>query len=77
MLVREKDMTWRLCIDYRALNKITVQNRYPIPQIDDLMDHLKGSKYFNKIELRFGYHLIKVEPSDLWKTSFKSKEGIF
>ena len=56
VLVQKKDGTWRLCIDYRALNKITVQNRYPIPQIDDLLDQLKCEKYFNNIDLKSRYH---------------------
>jgi hypothetical protein len=56
VLVQKKVGTWRLCIYYRALNKITVWNRYPIPRIDDLLDQLKGAKYFSKIDLKFGYH---------------------
>jgi hypothetical protein len=54
-----------------------VQNRYPIPQIDDLLDQLKGVKYFSKIDLKSGYHQVPIEPSDVWKTAFKSKEGLF
>ena len=77
VLVQKKDGTWRLCIDYRALNKITVRNRYPIPQIDDLLDQLKGEKYFSKINLKSGYHQVPIEPSNVWKTTFKSKEGLF
>lgn len=77
VLVQKKDGTWRLCIDYRVLNKITVCNRYPIPRIDDLSDQLKGAKYFSKIDLKAGYHQVPIEPSDVWKTSFKAKEGLF
>jgi hypothetical protein len=77
VLVQKKDGTWRLCIDHQALNKITVQNRYPITWIDDLLDQLKGEKYFSKIDLKSGYHQVPIEPSDVWKTAFKSKEGLF
>jgi hypothetical protein len=65
VLVQKKDRTWRVCIDYQALNKITVQNRYPIPWIDDLLDQLKGEKYFNKIELNSGYHQAPIKPYDV------------
>jgi hypothetical protein len=56
MLVQKKYGTWRLCIDYRALNKVTVRNWYLIPRLDDLLDKLMGAKYFNNIDLKFGYH---------------------
>jgi hypothetical protein len=59
------------------LNKIIVWNRYPIPQIDDLLDQLKGEKYFGKIDIKYGYHQVPIEPSNVWKTAFKSKEGLF
>jgi len=77
VLVQKKDGTWRLCIDYRVLNKIIVRNRYPIPRIDDLLDQLKGAKYFSKIDLKSRYHQVPIKPSDVWKTSFKAKEGLF
>jgi hypothetical protein len=77
MLVQKKDGTWRLCIDYQSLNKITVWNRYPIPWIFDLLDEIKVAKYFNKINLKSGYHQVPIKPSDVWKTAFKYKEGLF
>jgi hypothetical protein len=77
VLVQKKDGTWRLCIDYRALNKITIRNRYPIPWIDDLLDQPKGEKYLSRIDLKSWYHQVPIKPSDVWKTTFKSKEGLF
>jgi hypothetical protein len=77
MLVQKKDGTWQLCIDYRALNKITVRNWYMIPRIDDLLDQLIGDKYFSKIDLKSSYHQVSIEQTDVWKTAFKSKEGLF
>eukprot|EP00253_Pinus_taeda_P004303 PITA_04303 len=74
---QKKDGTWRLCIDYRALNKITIRNKYLIPRINDLLDQLMGEKYFSKIDLKFIYHQVPIEPSDVWKTAFKAKEGFF
>ena len=67
MLVQKRDGTWRLYIDYRAMNKTTVQNRYPIPWIDDLLDYFKGEKYFRKIDLKSGYHQVPIEPTDVSK----------
>ena len=61
ILVQKKDGTWRLCIDCIALRKIKVRNRYPIPQIDDLRDQLKGAKFFGKIDLKSGYHQVPIE----------------
>ena len=75
MLVQKKDGAWRLYIDYRALNKITLWNRYPL--IDDLLDKIKGEKFFSKIDLKSGYHQVPIELYDVWKAAFKSKEGIF
>ena len=77
MLVQKKDGTWRICINYRALNKITIQNKYPIPWIDGLLDQLKGVKYFSNIDLKSGYHQVPIKLIDVWKTAFKAKEGLF
>jgi len=77
VLVQNKYGTWRLCIDYWTLNKIIVRNMYPTPQIDDLLDQIKGGKYFNKIDMKPGYHKVTIEPTDVWKTTFKSNEGNF
>jgi hypothetical protein len=65
ILVQNKDGTWRLCIDYQVLNKITVRNQYPIPQIDDLLDQLTEAKYFNKIDLNSIYHQVPIEQTDV------------
>eukprot|EP00253_Pinus_taeda_P031089 PITA_31089 len=77
VLVEIKDGTWRLYIDYWVVSKIIVHNRYPIPWIDGLLDQLKGAKYFSKIDSKSGYHQVPIEPSDVWKTAFKAKEGLF
>jgi hypothetical protein len=76
-MVKKKYGTWQLCIDYRGLNKIIVRNWYLIPQIEDIFDHLKGDKYKSNIDLKSGYHHVPIEQTYLWKTTFKSKEGLF
>jgi hypothetical protein len=68
VMVPKKYGTWRMCVDYRALNKITVKNQYPLPHIDDLLDQLKNDVYFTKLDLRSGYHRIRVVEQDEWKT---------
>ena len=65
----------RLCIDYRELNKLTIKNKYPLPRIDDLFDQSKGAKYFSKIDLRSGYHQLKIKPEDIPKTAFRIRYG--
>ena len=67
----------RLCVDYRALNEVTIKNKYPLPRIDDLFDQLKGAKYFSKIDLRSGYHQLKIKESDIPKTTFVTRYGQF
>ena len=77
MLVPKKDGFWRMCINYRAINKITVKNRYPLPRIDDLLDQLQGAKFFSKIDLKSGYYQVRIKEEDTWKTAFRMKQGLF
>ena len=75
LFVKKKDGTMRLCIDYRELNKVTIKNKYPLPRIDDLFDQLQGAKVFSKIDLRSGYHQLKVKSEDVEKTAFRTRYG--
>ncbi|GJX00003.1 putative reverse transcriptase domain-containing protein [Tanacetum coccineum] len=70
LFVKKKDGSFRMCIDYRELNKLTVKNRYPLPRIDDLFDQLQGSSVYSKIDLRSGYHQLRVRDEDIPKTPF-------
>jgi hypothetical protein len=75
LFVEKKDKSMRMCVDYRSLNEVTIKNKYPLPRIDDLFDQLKGDKYFSKVDLRLGYHQLKIRESDIPKTAFVTRYG--
>ncbi|GKC62553.1 putative reverse transcriptase domain-containing protein, partial [Tanacetum coccineum] len=75
LFVKKKDGSFRMCIDYRELNKLTIKNRYPLPRIDDLFDQLQGSSVYSKIDLRSGYHQLRVRDEDIPKTAFRTRYG--
>ncbi|GJZ97969.1 putative reverse transcriptase domain-containing protein [Tanacetum coccineum] len=75
LFVKKKDGSFQMCIDYQELNKLTVKNRYPLPRIDDLFDQLQGSNVYSKIDLRSGYHQLRVREEDIPKTAFKTRYG--
>src|SRR5262249_22399571 len=75
LFVKKKDGSMRLCIDYRELNKVTIKNRYPLPRIDDLFDQLQGASVFSRIDLRSGYHQLRIKPEDVTKTAFQTRYG--
>ncbi|GJQ98614.1 putative reverse transcriptase domain-containing protein [Tanacetum coccineum] len=77
LFVKKKDGSFRMCIDYRELNKITIKNRYPFPRIDDLFNQLQGACYFSKIDLQSGYHQLRVHEDDIPKTAFRTRYGYF
>ncbi|GKC47009.1 putative reverse transcriptase domain-containing protein [Tanacetum coccineum] len=75
LFVKKKDGSFRMCIDYQELNKLTVKNRYPLPRIDDLFDQLQGSNVYSKIDLRSGYHQLRVREEDIPKMAFRTQYG--
>jgi hypothetical protein len=77
LFVNKKDGSRRMCVDYRSLNEVTIKNKYPLPRIEDLFDQMKGAKIFSKIDLRSGYHQLKIRAEDVPKTAFTTRYGLY
>ena len=77
LFAKKKDESLRLCIDYRQLNRVTIKNRYPLPRIDELFDQFRGARVYSKIDLRTGYHQLRVRDTDIPKTAFRTRYGHF
>jgi hypothetical protein len=77
LFVNKKDGSRRMCVDYRSLNEVTIKNKYPLPQIEDLFDQMRGAKVFSKIDLRSGYHQLKIRTEDIPKMAFTTRYGLY
>jgi hypothetical protein len=77
LFVQKKDGSQRMCVDYRYLNDVTMKSKYPLPRIEDLFDRMRGARVFSKIDLRSGYHQMKIRPSDIPNTTFSIRYGLY
>jgi hypothetical protein len=77
LFVEKKDGTQRMCVDYQSLNEMTIKNKYPLPRIEDLFDQMKGASVFSNIDLRSGCHQLKIRESDIPKTAFHTRYGLY
>jgi hypothetical protein len=75
--VQKKDGSQEMCVDYRSLNDVTVKNKYPLPHIEDLFNQMRGARVFSKVDLRSGYHQMKIRSSDIPKTDFSTRYGLY